>query len=59
VSLFRSTVTDLEELVVSKPNELTKMIADKGYIGFTDPATHGSLQETAERRSEPGTTGGK
>jgi hypothetical protein len=34
--LFRSTVTELEELVASKPNESTKILADKEYIGFTD-----------------------
>jgi hypothetical protein len=33
---FRSTVTELEELVASKPNEPTKLLADKGCIGFTD-----------------------
>jgi hypothetical protein len=37
LALFRSTVTELEELVASKPNEPTKLLADKGYIGFTDP----------------------
>jgi hypothetical protein len=36
LALFRSTVTELEELVVSKPNEPIKIFADKGYIGFTD-----------------------
>jgi hypothetical protein len=33
---FRSTLTELEELVASKPNEPMKILADKGYIGFTD-----------------------
>jgi hypothetical protein len=56
---FKSTATELEELVASKPNEPTKFLADKGYIGFTDPANHDSLQEIMEWRSEPGTTGGK
>jgi hypothetical protein len=59
LALFRSTVTELDELVASKPNEPTKILADKRYIGFTDPATHDSPQEIAEWRSEPGTTGGK
>jgi hypothetical protein len=36
LALFRSTVTELEELVASKPNEPTTILADKGYIGFTD-----------------------
>jgi hypothetical protein len=36
LALFRSTVTELEELVASKRNEPTKILADKGYIGFTD-----------------------
>jgi hypothetical protein len=36
LALFGSTVTELDELVASKPNELTKSLADKGYIGFTD-----------------------
>jgi hypothetical protein len=38
LALFRSTVTELEvleELVASKPNEPTKILADEGYIGFT------------------------
>jgi hypothetical protein len=39
LALFRSTVTELEELVTSKPNEPTKILADKGYIGFTDSQT--------------------
>jgi hypothetical protein len=36
LALFRSIVTELEELVASKPNEPTKILADKGYIGFID-----------------------
>jgi hypothetical protein len=36
LALFRSTITELEELVASKPNESTKILADKGYIGLTD-----------------------
>jgi hypothetical protein len=36
LTLFRSSVTDLEELVASKPNEPTKIPADKKYIGFAD-----------------------
>jgi hypothetical protein len=36
LALFRSTVTELAELVVSKPNEPTKDFADNGYIRFTD-----------------------
>jgi hypothetical protein len=36
LALFRSTVTELEDLVASKLNEPTKILADKGYIGFTD-----------------------
>jgi hypothetical protein len=34
--LLRLTVTELEELVASKPNEPTKILADNGYTGFTD-----------------------
>jgi hypothetical protein len=33
---FRSTVSELEELMARKPNEPTKIHADKGYIGFTN-----------------------
>jgi hypothetical protein len=36
LALFRSIVTELEELVASKPNEPIKILADKGYIGCTD-----------------------
>jgi hypothetical protein len=36
LSLFRSTLTKPEELVASKPNEPTKILADKGSIDFTD-----------------------
>jgi hypothetical protein len=36
LALFRSTVTELEELMASKPNESTEILADNGYIGFTD-----------------------
>jgi hypothetical protein len=36
LALFRSTVTELEEQVASKPNKPIKILADKGHIGFTD-----------------------
>jgi AcrR family transcriptional regulator len=32
IALFRSTVTELEELMASTPNEPTKTLADKEYI---------------------------
>jgi hypothetical protein len=48
LALFRATGIELEELVASKPNEPTKILADMGYTGFTDPATHDSLHEIAE-----------
>jgi hypothetical protein len=35
-ALFRSTVTELEELGASRQNEPTKILADKGYISFAD-----------------------
>jgi hypothetical protein len=48
LALFGSTVTELEELeelvelVASKPNELIKILADKGYIGSTNSQIHRS-----------------
>jgi hypothetical protein len=36
LALFRSTVTELEELVASKPNGSRKILANQGCIDFTD-----------------------
>jgi hypothetical protein len=36
LAIFRSSVTELEELGARKPNEPTKILADAGYISFTD-----------------------
>jgi hypothetical protein len=34
LEVFRRTLNDLYRLLEDHPNELTKILADKGYIGF-------------------------